>query len=90
MKPNNKEELLEIQVFWLPVVAEVFYQGKAKTISSQNQLGKFDVLPKHTNFISLVFENLTIVTPEEKKINYQFERGVLEVSENKVNIFLGI
>jgi len=84
-----KNEFLEVKLFWLPIVKEVFYQGKAEAISSQNRLGKFDILPKHANFITLIYDNLIILTPEKKKISYQFKRGVLEVSEDKVNIFLG-
>lgn len=87
---KNKKELLEIKVFWLPTVKEVFYEGKVETISSQNKLGKFDILPRHSNFITLIFDSLSIIAPEKKKINYQFERGVLEVSENKVKVFLGL
>lgn len=85
-----KEELLEVKVFWLPIVAEIFFEGKAKSISSENKMGKFDILPRHTNFITLIFKNLTIITDKNKKITYQFERGVLEISKNKVNIFLGL
>lgn len=87
---KNKKEFLEIRLFWLPIIKEVFYEGRAKAVSSQNRLGKFDILPQHTNFITLIFENLTIITLEKKKIVYQFKRGLLEVSENKVNIFLGL
>lgn len=86
----KEEELLDVKLFWLPIVKEIYFEGKARSISSQNRLGKFDILPRHANFITLIYENLTIVTPEEKKITYQFKRGVLEVSENKVNIFLGL
>jgi len=87
---SKKKEFLEVNVFWLPIVKEVFYQGKAEAVSSQNKLGKFDILPKHTNFISLIFNNLSILTPDKKKVTYQFKRGVLEVTKNKVNIFLGL
>ena len=87
---QNRKEFLEVKVFWLPIVKEIFFQGKAETISSQNKLGKFDILPEHTNFITLIFDNLSIVTLDKKKIIYQFKRGVLEVAENKVNIFLGL
>jgi len=87
---QNRKEFLEVKVFWLPIVKEIFFQGKAETISSQNKLGKFDILPEHTNFITLIFDNLSILTLDKKKIIYQFKRGVLEVAENKVNIFLGL
>ncbi len=87
---SKKKEFLEVNVFWLPIVKEVFYQGKAEVVSSQNKLGKFDILPKHANFISLIFNNLSILTPDKKKATYQFKRGVLEVTKNKVNVFLGL
>lgn len=84
------KEFLEVNVFWLPIVKEIFYQGKAEAISSQNKLGDFDILPRHTNFITLIFNNLSIITPNKKKLTYQFKRGVLETAENKVNVFLGL
>ncbi len=86
----EEKDFLEVSVFWLPIIKEVFYQGKANVVSSQNKLGKFDILPRHTNFISLIFDNLSILTPDKKKVTYQFKRGVLEVTENKINIFLGL
>ena len=82
--------LLEVNVFWLPIIKEVFYQGEAETVSSENELGCFDILPKHANFITLIFNNLSIITPTKKKLTYQFKRGVLEVSKDKVNVFLGL
>ena len=85
-----KEAFLQVNVFWLPIVKEIFFQGKAETVSSENDLGCFDILPDHANFITFIFNNLSIITPDKKKLTYQFKRGVLEVSKNKVNIFLGL
>lgn len=87
---RNKKDLLEVKLFWLPIIKEVSYQGKAESVSSKNRLGNFDVLPYHANFITLIYDHLTIITPEKRKITYRFKRGVLEVRKNKVNIFLGI
>jgi F0F1-type ATP synthase epsilon subunit len=84
------KNFLEVKVFWLPIIKETFYQGKAEVVSSRNRLGEFDILPGHANFITLISDELTILTPEKKKIVYQFKNGVLEVSEDKVNIFLGL
>jgi F0F1-type ATP synthase epsilon subunit len=68
----------------------VGYRGPAAALSSENGLGSFDVLPGHTNFITLIFNKLTIFTQDKKKIEYKFKRGVLEVSDNLVRVFLGI
>ena len=84
-----KNNLLEVKILWPPTARKESFTGKVKAVSSRNRLGNFDILFDHANFISLIFNNLTIHAPD-KKINYQFARGVLEVSENKVKIFLGL
>lgn len=84
-----KEKLLEVEVFWLPITKEVFFEGKAKSVSSENQLGKFDILPEHENFISLIFNELVIITDKGERLSYKFKKGVLKVAQNRVKIFLG-
>jgi len=86
----GKKALLEVKIFCSPVIGKEPFRGEAEAVSSQNKLGKFDILPGHINFITLIWGNLIIYTPDKKKFTYQFERGVLEVSENKVNVFLGL
>jgi len=86
----EKATSLEVKVFCSPIIEKESFRGKAKAVSSQNRLGKFDILPEHTNFITLIFDSLTIHAPDKKRVDYQFERGVLEVSENEVNVFLGL
>jgi len=85
-----QKDYLKVKIFWMPLTKEVFYEGEALSVSSKNQLGKFDILPKHANFITLIFDELSIVTLKGEKITYRFKRGVLEVRKNKVNIYLGL
>jgi len=85
-----REEFLKVRVFCSPLLRKEGYEGKAEAVSSENKLGKFDILPRHSNFITLIFNELTLHLSKERKIVYHFKRGVLEVIENKVNIFLGI
>lgn len=87
---KREKELLRIKIFWFPVKKEVFFEGEAEVVSSKNQLGIFDILPQHANFITLIFDELSILTPKGEKFVYRFKRGVLEVMKNKVNVFLGI
>lgn len=83
------DKFLEVKVLCAPAIGGEPFNERAKAVSSQNLVGKFDILPDHTNFITLILKTLTIYT-FNKKIDFKFERGVLEVSENKVNIFLGL
>ena len=90
MKRKDIKQELFVAVFWSPFVGKIGYRGVASAVSSINKIGKFDILPEHTNFISLIFDKLTIYLPDKKKIDYEFKRGVLEVSNNLVKVFLGL
>ena len=86
----KKNSLLEVILLCSPTMKKEGFEGKAVSVSSQNQLGDFDILPQHTNFITLIYNYLTIVTPKKEIIKYNFKRGVLRVRKNKVEVFLGL
>ncbi len=89
MAKKSSEEL-SVVVFWTPSAKQQGFKGPAVSVSTENKLGRLDILPQHTNFISLIFNNLTIQKPDKQKVEYQFKRGVLEVSDDTVKVFLGI
>ncbi len=68
----------------------LFYEGEVQSLSSSNERGKFDVLPKHANFISLIKDYLIIrdKAGDERKINV--EQGIIRVFKQKANVYLGI
>ncbi|MEX0617056.1 MAG: hypothetical protein WD231_04595 [Candidatus Woykebacteria bacterium] len=81
---------LDVSILWHSFTRDPDYKGKASSISTQNDLGPFDVLPQHANLISLIKDRIIVRTVDGKGVNYQFRNGVLEVSNNVVKIFLGI
>ncbi|HSX19047.1 MAG TPA: hypothetical protein VLE91_02845, partial [Candidatus Saccharimonadales bacterium] len=85
-KPSGKLEL-DVSV---ASSAKVFYQGSARSVSSKNSVGPFDILPRHENFISLVKEKITIFDLAGKKFEFPIENGLLEVSEDIVRVFVGV
>lgn len=87
---NQEMSLLKIKVFFSAAIGENPIECPATVVSSKNEVGKFDILPQHINFITLIFDSIVIRTPEKKEIKYQFQKGVLEVNKNIVNVFLGI
>ncbi len=86
---KKKNLLLKVKIFWAPATGKRHLEKEAEAVSSQNQLGKFSILPGHTNFITFIFKELTLYKEKEKETIF-FERGVLEVSQDEVNIFLGL
>lgn len=68
----------------------VVFEGECLSLSSYNDVGKFDVLRLHANFISLVQKEITIVTKNGDSRTIGIDNGVCKVKENKIIIFLSI
>lgn len=69
----------------------ILFSGDAKSLSSVNEKGPFDILPFHANFFSIIKEKITFVDDKNKTQEIKVaENGILRVMENKVIIFLGI
>lgn len=66
------------------------FDGNVKAVSSFNQVGPFDVLPAHANFISLIEKALIIHNTNGTKKEIKFDLALLRVIENKVEVYLGI
>lgn len=68
---------------------KTLFDDETYGVSSINDVGPFDVLPMHENFISLIREKIIIhdkTTDKEMKI----ENGLLRANNNQVSIFLGV
>jgi len=70
--------------------AGALFEGEAEVVSSHNDKGPFDILPLHTNFISIIHKGVTLYLKDKIVKDLSFETGVLKVAENKVEIYLGI
>lgn len=77
---------------WVKVLGwdRQIFDGKALSVSSVNRVGPFDVLPEHENFISLIIERVVVVDQSGKKHEIACNNGLLEVSKNRVRVFVGI
>lgn len=89
MDKKNKPKL-SVNVYLPPYFKAKEYVGDAHAVASENDLGPFSILPEHANFITMIKKKIEIFDLEDKKVSYNFSRGVLEVSDDKVAIFLGI
>ena len=64
------------------------FEGKAKSVSSTNSQGKFDILPFHAGFLTLIEEEPIIIrTAENKEVKLKFDRAVIYNRDNVVSVY---
>lgn len=67
----------------------ILFEGDVNAVTSYNDVGLFDILPMHENFISLISKKIILHKNNSQK-EIKIEHGLLKVRENKVDIYLGI
>lgn len=83
-----KIDRLFITVYQANQLEKPGFKGFAKSLSSKDKAGPFDVLPMHENFVTQFEGRLEIIPEEGEKIVYQNFDGVIEVANNIVRIFM--
>ncbi len=68
----------------------VVFEGEIEGLSSKNKKGEFDILPDHSNFITVVQEKLTLFFPDKSTKEFAVDLGVIRFLEDKVEVYLGI
>ncbi len=70
---------------------ETIFEAEALSVSSKNSTGKFDILPQHANFVTLIQnEPINIVKVDKTKVVLQFPQAICHVSADLVNIYTQI
>lgn len=68
----------------------VLWEGAAVSISSENETGRFDVLPGHANFITMIEGKPIIVRTPAGEKTFEYRNAVLYVTDGEVKIFTGV
>lgn len=69
---------------------KIVFEGMVHAVSSFNEVGLFDILPLHQNFISIINQKIIIRQDEKTKQEIEIKRGIIKVLKNQVFIFLGV
>ena len=70
-------------------IGDTQIEGDFDSLTSVDEQGIFDILPLHSNFISLIKEKI-ILNGQGKTQTIIISSGVLKATANQVNIFLGL
>lgn len=69
----------------------IFYEGPAQTVSATNPVGRFDVLPGHADFFSVLSPcDVAIDTGSGQPVEFAIGNGIITVRDNEVLLFVNM
>lgn len=69
---------------------QVYYEGPARSVSAANQVGKFDVLPGHADFFSVMVPGDVIIQTENDSVSFAISNGIVTVRNDEVMLFVNM
>ena len=86
-KKNTKFKELQVEV---SDSNKVLWLGTASSVSSKNSQGKFDILPDHANFITIIESTPISIRGHKETKEFKFKNALLYNQDNKVKIFADV
>mgnify|MGYP000859539573 CR=1 FL=1 len=68
----------------------LYYDGPALSLSAENKVGKFDVLPEHADFFSMLKPCEVTIETETEEITFPLRTGMLTVRNDEVMLFVNM
>jgi F0F1-type ATP synthase epsilon subunit len=67
-----------------------YYEGPAVAVSASNQVGKFDILPGHADFFSVMTPGDVVIQTDTDIVNFPISNGIITVRGDEVMLFVNI
>jgi F0F1-type ATP synthase epsilon subunit len=87
MKQTSDTPILEV-IARAPF--HIYYEGPARIVSAANKVGKFDILPGHADFFSVMNPGEVVIETESDTINFPISSGIIGVRDNRVMLFVNM
>lgn len=82
------------EVTQLTVIARapfhLYYDGPAESVSAVNKVGKFDVLPGHADFFSMLDPGEVVIGTPTDQVVFTIHNGIITVRDNEVMLFVNM
>jgi F0F1-type ATP synthase epsilon subunit len=86
IRPNSN--ILQVRIL---SPKKMIFLGQADALSSMNSTGKFDILPQHANFITLVKNKPIVVTTKDgQQQSFTFNLAIVLAINNAVTVYTDI
>lgn len=68
----------------------VYYEGEAESVSATNKVGRFDILPGHADFFSILDPGEIVIGTSPNPISFDIANGIITVRDNEVLLFVNM
>jgi F0F1-type ATP synthase epsilon subunit len=87
-QPDANQPTMHVKVY---TPFKVYYDGAAMSVTANNQVGPFDILPHHRNFITLLGQgDVTVRVPGKSDLVLPIAKGIMHVRSDDVKVFLDV
>ncbi|CAN5202654.1 hypothetical protein BH09PAT2_BH09PAT2_02120 [soil metagenome] len=87
MSEKNNNKLLEISII---SPEEILFQGQASSLTCYNTEGEFDILPYHSNFISLIYKSITVKDIHGHGQKFEIGYALLKCLSDSITILTNV
>lgn len=68
----------------------VYYEGAAQAVTATNKVGRFDILPGHADFFSMLIPGEVTIETTSEPITFSIKYGIVTVRDNSVQLFVNM
>ncbi len=69
---------------------KTLFEGLARSITCFNKEGEFDILPFHSNFISLIYKSITVNPVDTESQRFEIGYALLKCMGNSITILTNV
>ena len=68
----------------------LYYEGLADSVTAVNAVGKFDILPGHADFFSMLDPGEVVIGTSADQVVFTIHNGIITVRDNEVMLFVNM
>ncbi len=68
----------------------IYYEGAAQSVSATNKVGRFDILPAHADFFSILSPGEVVIETAGEPVVFEINDGIVAVRDNEVMLFVNM
>lgn len=69
---------------------DVYYEGQAAVVTAVNKVGRFDILPGHADFFSVLSPGEVLIETGAETVSFMISNGIITVRDNEVMLFVNM